>query len=69
MAVKNEEPVIGKVMEKVVQQVDSHHELVIVEGYSKDKTLEIINSHSSPKVMRLRGGRRKARELALRNSR
>lgn len=67
---KDEEPVIHRVMESLMSQLDGEYEVVVIEGYSEDGTYEVLRSFESPRfrIFRLKGNRGKARQYALERS-
>ncbi|EHP71257.1 glycosyl transferase [Metallosphaera yellowstonensis MK1] len=67
---KDEGKVVGQVISNILSQIDSKFEVVVVEGYSSDETYEILKSFESAtfKILRSKGSRGKARNLALNKS-
>lgn len=50
MPVYNGEKTIGRAISSVIEQVFTNWELIIIDGYSSDKTLDIIRTYSDDRI-------------------
>ncbi|NON63017.1 glycosyltransferase family 2 protein [Acidianus sp. RZ1] len=72
MVAKNEEPVIDKAIKSILNILKYDAELILVDNYSKDNTMDIMNSFEDKeriRVYKFKGSKGLARNFALSQSR